>query len=125
MQASAIESRRQSRHNKQSLIAVGVLLLSLAALQSPLWRFEASRPVFVRSGGAVLIASEKPIARITLDGGPEASAEVVGEHEVLIRGRQLGEAELRIITNDGRASDYRVVVQAGPVRPGWGLLSRL
>ena len=121
-----MESKRRSAHNKQSLIAIGVLMLSLAALQSPLWRSQTpGADVAVRSGGAMLIASDRPIAQIALDQVTQATAEVVGDHEVLIRGKALGETHLRIVSKDGRTSTYRVVVQAESAKSPWGpLVSR-
>ncbi len=93
-----MESKRRSTHNKQSVIAIGVLMLSLAALQSPLWRLQnAMAAVTVRSGGATLIGSDRPIAEIAVEQPGQATAEVVGDHEVLIRGKALGETRLKII----------------------------
>jgi Flp pilus assembly secretin CpaC len=102
-----------SAHNKQSAIAIFVLMLSLAALQSPLWRSPSSvSPFAVRAGGAVLVSSQTPIAQISLDQNAQATAELVGDHEVLIRGKALGETQLHVVSRDGRASTYRVVVQS-------------
>jgi len=121
-----MESRRSKAEHKKSLIAIGVLMLSLAALQSPLWRSQvAGAQVAVRSGGATLIASDHPIARVTLDQNAQATAEIVGDHEVLIRGKALGETRLRIVAKDGRTSSYRVVVQSESAKSPWrALISR-
>jgi len=115
-----MESDSQRAHNKKSLLSIGVLMLSLAALQSPLWRAQQTvAPIAVRSGGATLIASDRPIAQITMDQTLQASAEVVGDREVLIRGKALGEAHLTIASKDGNKSTYRVVVQSDSARSVW------
>jgi hypothetical protein len=123
-----MERDSQRAQNKKSLLSVGVLMLSLAALQSPLWRAQSgspdgSPPVGVRSGGATLIASDRPIAGITVDRPQQATAEIVGDREVLIRGKALGEARLTISTKDGHARMYRVVVQSESARAAWGSLN--
>jgi hypothetical protein len=114
---------RSNAENKQSLIAIGVLMLSLATLQSPLWRSQtAGGSVSVRSGGATLIASDRPIAQIALDSTAQVSAEVVGDHQVLIRGKALGETQLQIASKDGHTSTYRVIVQSESAKSPWGSL---
>jgi hypothetical protein len=117
---------RSSAENKQSIIAIGVLMLSLAALQSPLWHSQATgAAVAVRSGGATLFASDRPIAQVALDSTAQATAEVVGDHEVLIRGKALGETQLQIASKDGHTSTYRVVVQSESAKSFWvSLISR-
>jgi hypothetical protein len=116
-----MDSDEQRTQNKKSLLSIGVLLLSLAALQSPLWRAQpAVVPIAVRSGGATLIASDRPIAGITVDRSQQATAEVVGDREVLVRGKALGEATLTISLKDGHSSNYRVIVQSETARSVWG-----
>lgn len=125
MREQSMEGPRRSAQNKQSLIAVGVLILSLAALQSPLWRSPAAgAPVAVRSGGAALIASDRPIAQVTLNRNNQATAEVVGDYEVLIRGKALGETQLQIVSKDGHTSLYHVVVQSESASSLWGSMAR-
>jgi Flp pilus assembly secretin CpaC len=115
-----MESQSSSAQSKKSLLAIGVLMLSLAALQSPLWRSSAAGiPVAVHTGRATLIASDRSIAQITLDPAAPATAEIVGDHEVLIRGKALGETHLTIASQDGRSSTYRVVVQSDSARSLW------
>lgn len=88
-------------------------MLSLAALQSPLWRVQPSAAsISVRSGGATLIAADQPIAAVALDPAQQATAEVVGDREVLIRGRAMGETTLVISMKNGRSNKYRILVQA-------------
>ena len=108
-----MESDSPRARNKKSLLCIGVLMLSLAALQSPLWRMQpAAIQIVVRTGGATLIASDRPIAAVAVARPQQASAEVVGDREVLVRGKALGETTLMISTKDGRNSTYRVVVQS-------------
>ncbi|HEY3839440.1 MAG TPA: pilus assembly protein N-terminal domain-containing protein [Bryobacteraceae bacterium] len=108
-----MNSNDKKAQNKKSLLSIGVLMLSLAALQSPLWRSQrAAIPVAVRAGGATLLESETPIAQIAIDGNQQASAEIVGDREVLLRGKSLGEARLLIALKDGHTSTYRVVVRS-------------
>jgi hypothetical protein len=115
-----MESRSQRAENKKSLLSVGVLMLSLAALQGPLWRTQQpSAQIIVRSGGAVLIASDRPVAGVVMDQTQQATAEVVGDREVLVRGKALGEAHLTISSKDGHTSLYRVVVQSESARSGF------
>jgi Flp pilus assembly secretin CpaC len=101
-------------------------MLCLAALQSPLWRAQQTAArIAVRSGGANLISTDRPIAEIAIEGNQQASAEVVGDHEVLVRGKALGETHLTIATKDGHKLSYRVVVQAESASsPLAGLTSR-
>lgn len=116
-----MESQSKRAQNKKSLLAVGVLMLSLAALQSPLWRSpSAGVVVVVHSGGATLVASDRPIARVSLDQAAQATAEIVGNHEVLVRGKALGETRLTIAFADGQSSSYRVVVQSDSAKSLWG-----
>jgi hypothetical protein len=108
-----MESDSKRAQNKKSLLSIGVLMLSLAALQSPLWRSQqANWPVAVRAGGATLLASDRPIANVAIDQALQATAEVVDDHQVLIRGKALGETRLTIASKDGHTSTYRVVVSA-------------
>lgn len=112
-----MESKSQRAQNKKSLLSIGVLMLSLAALQGPLWRAQvAPLQIAVRSGGATLIASDRAIARIAIDQDQTATAEVVGDREVLIRGKALGESHLTIALTDGRSLNYRVRVEAESAR---------
>jgi len=119
-----MESDTRRAQNKKSLLSIGVLMLSLAALQGPLWRAQqAVVSVAVRTGGAILLASDRPIAGIQLDQTQQASAEVVGDREVLIRGKALGEARLIVSSMDGHNSIYRVVVQSDSAKSVWGQIS--
>lgn len=118
-----MESSPNSAKHKQSLIAIGALMLSLVALQSPLWRPHTSDvTVAVRNGGAALISSDRPIAQIALNQTSGATAEVVGDHEVLIRGVALGETRLQIASKDGHTSTYRIIVQSESAKALWGAL---
>ena len=108
-----MNSNDKKAQNKKSLLSIGVLMLSLAALQSPLWRSQqALIPVAVRAGGATLLQSDRPIAQVAMDANQQASAEIVGDREVLVRGKSLGEARLMVALKDGHASTYRVVVRS-------------
>ena len=108
-----MESNSQRAENKKSLLSIGVLMLSLAALQSPLWRSQQEVvPIAVRSGGAMLVAVDRPIAGVKIDQTQHASAEVVGDHEVLVRGKSMGDAQLIIAAKDGYSRTYRVTVQS-------------
>jgi hypothetical protein len=118
-----MESDSQRAQNKKSLLSIGVLMLSLAALQGPLFRAQqAASPIAVRSGGATLLTMDRPIAEIQLDRTHQATAEVVGEREVLVRGKALGETHLRVLLKDGRSNIYRVVVESESARSMWGTL---
>jgi hypothetical protein len=115
-----MESQNRRAENKKSLLCIGTLMLCLAALQSPLWRGQqAMTLVTVRNGGATLIAADRPISGVTVDRNEQVSAEVVGEREVLIRGKAIGQAHLTIATQDGRTSTYQLVVQSETARSGW------
>jgi hypothetical protein len=119
-----MESDSQRAHNKKSLLSIGVLMLSLAALQGPLWRAQQAVPsVAVRSGGALLIASDRPIEEVTVDRNLQVTAEVVGDREVLVRGKALGEARLLIASKDGHRTPYRVIVESESARSIWGPLN--
>jgi Flp pilus assembly secretin CpaC len=108
-----MESQCQRAQNKKSLLSVGVLMLSLAALQGPLWRTQQTLVrVAVPSGGATLVRADRAVADVAVEGTQQAVAEIVGEREVLIRGKELGEARLTVATRDGHRIQYRVVVQA-------------
>jgi len=115
-----MESDSQRAHNKKSLLSVGVLMLSLAALQGPLWHTQQTAvSIAVRSGGATVIASDRPIAEIAMDQTPQATAELVGDRDVLVRGKALGEAHLMISLKDGKKRVYRVVVESESARSEW------
>lgn len=109
-----MEPDSERAQNKRSLLSIGVLMLSLAALQGPLWRVQqTARNVAVRSGGAVLVQADRPVAEAIVARPQQAVAEIVGDREVLLRGRDLGETQLTVALKDGRRVVYRVVVQAG------------
>ncbi len=112
-----MESHSQRARNKKSLLSVGVLMLSLAALQGPLWRTQQTLArVAVRSGGATLVRADRAVAEVAIQGNQQAMAEIVGEREVLIRGKELGETILTVSTKDGHQIQYRVVVQSESAR---------
>jgi Pilus formation protein N terminal region len=116
-----MDSDSQRAQNKKSLLSIGVLMLSLAALQSPLWRAQqAVVQVAVRSGGAALLATDRPIAEVRMEQNQQATAELVGDREVLIKGKALGEARLTISSKDGHTSNYRVTVRAESAQSGPG-----
>lgn len=46
----------------------------------------------------------------------------MSNHELLIRGKELGETQLKIDSTDGYSSTYRVVVQAESAKSFWGSL---
>src|SRR5436305_1179147 len=103
-----MESHSQRAQNKKSLLSAGVLMLSLAALQGPLWHTQQTLArVAVPSGGATLVRADRAVADVAIDGN-QAAAEIVGDREVLIRGKELGEARLTISTKDGHTILYRV-----------------
>jgi Flp pilus assembly secretin CpaC len=119
-----MEPQSIGAHNKKSAIAILVLMLSLATLQSPLWRTSsAPASLAVRAGGAALVSSQTPIAQVSVEQNAQATAEVVGDHEVLIRGKALGETQLRIVSRDGRATAYRIVVQSESAQAPAGSLA--
>jgi len=98
--------------NKRSILGIGALMLALAALQSPLWRpGSGAASIAVTEGGATLIASERDIAQVAVSGNDSATAEIVGNHEVLVRGKSRGETRIAILAKDGRTLVYRVNVQ--------------
>ena len=118
-----MESDSPRAHRKKSLLSLGTLLLCLAALQSPLWRAQSSvMSVPVRTGGATLITADRPIAGVAIDHAEFASAELVAEREVLVRGKALGEASMTVSMQDGHTNRYRVVVQSETARSFWGSL---
>ena len=120
-----MESNSQRAMNKKSLLSIGALMLCLAALQSPLWR--TAQPlvtaVAVRSGGATLIASDGPIAGIAVEPAGQVSAEVVGEREVLVRGKAVGAARVVISSKDGQVRTFNVFVRRDRSQSVLGLIS--
>lgn len=115
-----MESQSQRAQNKKSLLSIGTLMLCLAALQSPLWRGQPDVSlVTVRNGGATIIAADRPISSVKVDNNDQIAAEVVGDREVLVRGKALGEAHVIVATQDGRSATYRLMVQAETARTSW------
>jgi hypothetical protein len=120
-----MDSNSKKAQNKKSLLSIGVLMLSLAALQGPLWRSQqAIVPVAVRAGGATLLESDRPIAQVSMDSNQQATAEIVGDREVLLRGKALGEARLTVALKDGHLNAYRVVVEAESARTAFTITPR-
>jgi hypothetical protein len=104
-------------NNKRSLLYVGTLLLCLAGVQGPLWRSSANVAfVAVREGRAMLIASDRAIAQVAVNQTRNATAEVVGNHEVLVRGKLRGDTELAVTSTDGQTRIYRVSVRPAEAR---------
>ena len=101
------------RHSKtlKNALGVTVLLLALAALQSPLWRpAVAPRCVTAKAGGTVFFEYEYDIEKATILHGRTASVAATGPRELKIHGNAPGHTCLIIHYKGGESRLYEVVL---------------
>jgi len=104
-------SRRNHLKNALSVIA---LVLSLAALQSPLWRpAGVSRCLTAKAGGTVLLDYGHDIERASILQKRTASLTAAGPHRLMIHAHAPGRTSLIINYRDGQSRLYEVVVLPG------------
>ena len=104
-----MEARHSSRI--KNLLSVTSLLLSLAALQGPLWRPHAApRYVTAKVGGTAVLTYDGAIQRASIFEKRTASLSTGGPHQILIHGHAPGRTSLMIVYQNGERALYRVVV---------------
>ena len=105
-----------SRNNShlKNLLAMLALLLSLAALQGPLWRpGEAPRCLTATSGGTVTVAYDRELENAMIFQNATASLSADAKGELVIHGHAPGRTRLIIRYKDGASRVYEVVVLPG------------
>jgi hypothetical protein len=103
------------RHNcLKNALSVTALLISLAALQSPLWR-PASEPycVTAKAGGTVTFDYNCDIEKATILHRRTATLSVTGPRQVKIHGVAPGRTALIIRYGGGESRLYKVVILPG------------
>jgi len=102
-----------SRNNShlKNLLAMLALLLSLAALQGPLWRpTEAPPCLTATSGGTVTLAYDRELLNAVIFQSATASLSAGAKGELLIHGHTPGRTRLLIRYKDGDSRVYEIVV---------------
>ena len=104
-----------STHQKcKSFLAILALLLSLAALQSPLWRPEsAPQSITAKAGGTALVNFDGELDRATIFHRKTATLSNVGPGQIMVHGWNPGKTSLLIRCKDGNSTVYEVVILPG------------
>jgi hypothetical protein len=106
----------QTRHHNflKNALAITALLISLAALQSPLWRPDtAPRCVTAKAGGTVTFDYQSDIEKATILHRRTASLAVTGPRQLVIHGNAPGRTCLIIHYKGGESRLYEVVILPG------------
>jgi hypothetical protein len=105
---------RRTNNGLKNLLSITALVLSLAALQSPLWRPVIGSPsVTAKSGGTVLFGCDRDIEKATILQGQTATLSLADPHQLVIHAHQPGHTHLLIKFKDGERKLYEVVVLPG------------
>jgi hypothetical protein len=98
----------------KNALSTTALLISLAALQCPLWLpAMATHSVTAKAGGTVVFDYDGDIARATILQGRTANVEATGPRQLMIHGNMPGRTCLIIKNKDGQSRLYEVVVLPG------------
>jgi hypothetical protein len=98
----------------KNALSVIALLLSLAAVQSPLWRPAVPpRCVTAKAGGTVLVDYGRAIDRASILQKRTATLTAAGPHRLMIHAHAPGRTCLIINYKDGQSRLYEVVVIPG------------
>jgi len=107
--------------HKKNLLSIGVLMLCLTALQSPMWRPHAApRCITVAAGGSAVVESEREIEKAGILEKHTATP-TVSLHRVVVHGVAPGRTSLVICSKDGATNVYEVVVLAATAVTQQGL----
>jgi hypothetical protein len=103
----------RSRYLKNAL-SITALLLSLAALQCPLWLpAVATRTVTAKAGATVFFEYEGRLAKASILQSRTASLSAAGPYKLAIHAHTPGRTCMIIHYKDGRSRLYEVVVLPG------------
>jgi hypothetical protein len=105
-----MESLR-STHLK-NFLSITALGLSLAALQSPLWR-PTPRSVTAKAGGTVVLTYDGELENAMIFQKRTATLSAAGPGRLVIHGHAPGKTSLLIRYKDGERTVYEVVVPPG------------
>ncbi len=102
------------KHYLINALSVTALVLSLAAVQSPLWRPVLGTPCFTaKTGGIVFFDYGREIEKATILQSHTASLSAVGPHQLAIHAHAPGHTRMLIKYKDGERKLYDVVVLPG------------
>ena len=98
----------------KNALSITALILSMAALQSPLWRPRvAPRSVTAKAGGTATVACEGEIEKAMIFHKRTATLTAPGPGQLMIHGHAPGKTSLLIRYKDGDSAIYEVVVIPG------------
>lgn len=98
----------------QDFLSIGVVVLALAVVQSPLWRpMAAPRSVTATIGASVVVPYRGEITKATIFRTQTATISADGPGRIMIHGHRPGTTNLLIRYKDGGSQIYEVVVLPG------------
>jgi hypothetical protein len=105
---------RSGSESFKEFLSVIALALSLATLQSPLWRpGPAPHCVTAKSGGTALVTFDGELDKATIFQRRTATLSTAGPGQIMVHGREPGKTSLIIRCKDGNSTVYDVVILPG------------
>ena len=102
----------------KNFLSVLALVLSLAALQSPLWRpRNSARLLTIETGTSMVVAYDRDVEKAGIMQRQTATPVLKSIREVVVHGNAPGRTTLIICSKDGRSERYDVVVKTGATMP--------
>jgi Flp pilus assembly secretin CpaC len=105
----------ETRHSfLKNALSITALVISLAALQCPLWLPAlATHRITAKTGGTAVFDYEHDIEKATILRSTIANISAAGPHQLMIHGNKPGRTTLIINYKDGKSRLYEVVVLPG------------
>lgn len=104
--------RTRLHNGLKNTLSIIALLLSLAALQSPLWRPKIAGPaVTMQPGGTAVFAYSGEIEKATILHSGTATLSAGGPRQIVIHAHQPGRTHLLIHYKNGQSKLYEVIVR--------------
>jgi hypothetical protein len=97
----------------KNAFSITALLLSLAALQGPLWRSASAGRVTAKSGGTVLLNYDGDLEKAAIFEKRTATLSSGQPGQLVIHGHKPGKTSLLLRYKDGDSMVYEVVVLPG------------
>lgn len=117
------ETTQASSSAKKNLLSIGALILSLAALQSPLWRpHNAIHVVTVEAGTSAVISCDRDIERAGILEKSIATPTFTNPRRLVVHGKTPGRTTLIICSKDGTREMCDVVVKSTSASSSGGLI---
>ena len=102
----------------KNFLSMLALILSLAALQSPLWQPKNSaRLLTIETGTSLVVAYDRDVEKAGIMERKTATPILKSVREVMVHGNAPGRTTLIICSKDGRSEMYDVMVKTGAGTP--------